>query len=63
MADATDSMPLEDALTPPPLQEAMHAAAPQAVHETIAGAGHLASLEAPEAFNGVLLRFLHTLEA
>lgn len=49
----------EDALTPPPLQAAMLAAAPHARHETIDGAGHLASLEAPEAFGAVLLRFLH----
>lgn len=53
----------EDTLTPPPLQHAMRAAAPAAVHEVIEGAGHLASLEAPAAFNAVLLRFLHTLEA
>ncbi|MBA3949275.1 MAG: alpha/beta fold hydrolase [Acidobacteria bacterium] len=50
----------EDALTPPPLQEAMRAAAPGAVYETIERAGHLASLEAPAAFNAALLRFLHT---
>ena len=53
----------EDALTPPPLQEAMRAASPAARHETIEGAGHLASLEAPAAFNALLLRFLHTLKA
>lgn len=53
----------EDALTPPPLQEAMRAAAPHAVYEAIDGAGHLASLEAPAAFNAVLLRFLHTVNA
>lgn len=51
----------EDALTPPPLQRAMHAAMAGSALETIPGAGHLASLERPEAFNRVLQRFLHTL--
>ncbi|MDQ3068212.1 MAG: alpha/beta hydrolase [Acidobacteriota bacterium] len=51
----------EDALTPPPLQEAMRAAAPQARLDVIAGAGHLASLEQPQAFNALLQRFLHSL--
>lgn len=51
----------EDALTPPPLQRAMHAAMAGSTLETIAGAGHLASLERPAEFNRVLLRFLHTL--
>jgi pimeloyl-ACP methyl ester carboxylesterase len=31
---------------------------PDARLETIAGAGHLPSLERPEALNGLLLRFL-----
>ena len=53
----------EDALTPPPLQDAMRTAMPGAAHETIAGAGHLASFERPGEFNAVLLRFLHTLPA
>lgn len=53
----------EDTLTPPPLQQAMQAAVPRAACETIEGAGHLASFEAPAAFNAVLLRFLHTLGA
>ena len=53
----------EDVLTPPPLQEAMRAAAREAVHETVEGAGHLASLEKPADFNAILLRFLHTLKA
>ena len=51
----------EDVLTPPPLQQAMQAAMPGSVHETIAGAGHLASLEQPAAFNAVVQRFLHSL--
>jgi 3-oxoadipate enol-lactonase len=53
----------EDTLTPPPLQQAMQAAAPRATYEVLQGAGHLASFEAPAAFNAVLLRFLHTLDA
>ena len=51
----------EDVLTPPALQQAMHALIPGSVHETIAGAGHLASFERPEAFNPILRRFLHDL--
>jgi len=52
----------EDTLTPPPLQQALHGALPDARLETIAGAGHLTSLERPDAFNAVLQRFLHSLE-
>src|SRR5690606_1469158 len=51
----------DDLLTPPGLQEAMARVRPRALHETIEQAGHLASLEQPEAFNAALLRFLHTL--
>lgn len=51
----------EDTLTPPPLQQALQAAMPNAVLETIDDAGHLASFEQPAAFNAVLLRFLHSL--
>ena len=53
----------EDALTPPPLQRDMRAAMPHARLEVISGAGHLASLEQPEAFNLILQRFLHSLPA
>lgn len=53
----------EDALTPPSLQDAMRAVMPGAAHETIAGAGHLASFERPGDFSAVLLRFLHSLPA
>lgn len=52
----------EDALTPRPLQQAMHAALPRSEHHTIRGAGHLASLERPDEFNQILQQFLHTLE-
>ncbi len=53
----------EDTLAPPPLQEALRAVMPGAAYSVIEGAGHLASLERPEEFNGVLLRFLHSLPA
>ena len=49
----------EDAITPPPLQEAMHAVMPGSEHHVIHAAGHLASLERPAEFNAILQRFLH----
>lgn len=49
----------EDALTPLPLQLAMHAAMPGSEHRVIHGAGHLASLERPAEFNQILQQFLH----
>jgi 3-oxoadipate enol-lactonase len=52
----------EDALTPPPLQQAMHAVMPRATLEVIEHAGHLASLERPGEFNAILQRFLHSLD-
>jgi 3-oxoadipate enol-lactonase len=52
----------EDALTPPPLQHAMHAAMPGSILEVIPGAGHLASVERPQEFNAILQRFLHSLK-
>jgi 3-oxoadipate enol-lactonase len=51
----------EDALTPPSLQEAMHAVMPSSQLDVIPGAGHLASLERPDRFNPLLQRFLHSL--
>jgi pimeloyl-ACP methyl ester carboxylesterase len=51
----------EDVLTPPALQQAMRAVMPHARLEVISGAGHLASLERPDAFNLILNRFLHSL--
>ena len=53
----------EDTLTPPPLQAAIHAVMPGSAYSVIAGAGHLASLERPAAFNAELLRFLHSVPA
>ena len=52
----------EDALTPPPLQQAMHAVMRNSSLELIEGAGHLASLERPGAFNALLQRFLHSVK-
>jgi pimeloyl-ACP methyl ester carboxylesterase len=51
----------EDALTPPSLQEAIHAVMPSSRLDVIPGAGHLASLERPDLFNPLLQRFLHSL--
>jgi pimeloyl-ACP methyl ester carboxylesterase len=41
----------EDALTPPAEAERMHAAIPNSTLTVIEGAGHLANMERPEAFN------------
>jgi pimeloyl-ACP methyl ester carboxylesterase len=38
--------------------ELMAGALPNARHEVIAGTGHLAPLESPEAFRGLLIEFL-----
>lgn len=48
----------EDTLTPPASSEAMVGALPHARMITIPGAGHLANLEAPEAFNRAAREFL-----
>ncbi len=48
----------EDRLTPPPDAEAMAAALPNARLTRIAGAGHLAPLERPDAVAAELLAFL-----
>lgn len=48
----------EDTLTPPSDARAMAAAVPRSRLEVIPGAGHLANLEAPDAFNRILLDFL-----
>jgi pimeloyl-ACP methyl ester carboxylesterase len=50
----------EDALTPPDASQAMVARIPGAKLEVIPGAGHLAPLEAPDAFNAALEGFLQT---
>lgn len=48
----------EDTLTPPPLSRGMHEAIAGSELVTLPGAGHLASLEQPGAFNAALARFL-----
>jgi pimeloyl-ACP methyl ester carboxylesterase len=72
MRDRTDATPIlagiaipslvivgeADAISPPAEAHAMAAAIPQAEVAVIAGAGHLANLEAPAAFMAAMLRFL-----
>ncbi|WP_287372257.1 alpha/beta fold hydrolase [Oceanithermus sp.] len=48
----------DDALTPPADARAMAAAIPDAELLILPGAGHMANLESPEAFNTALLGFL-----
>lgn len=48
----------EDVLIPPEIGTRMAGAIPQALFVSIPRAGHLASLEQPQAFNAALLRFL-----
>lgn len=48
----------EDALMPLPTSQAMADAIPDARLHVIPGAGHLSNMEAPEAFNAALLRFM-----
>ena len=48
----------EDAITPPAESLLLRDRVPGARLVTIAGAGHLSSLEQPEAFNGALRGFL-----
>jgi pimeloyl-ACP methyl ester carboxylesterase len=47
-----------DVVTPPPLSEALHGAIAGSELVTIAGAGHLSSIEQPTSFNAALARFL-----
>jgi 3-oxoadipate enol-lactonase len=47
-----------DEVTPPALAHAMHAALPRALETLIPGAGHLSSLERPDAFSTALHDFL-----
>jgi 3-oxoadipate enol-lactonase len=51
-----------DAVTPPALSEALAAAIPGAELALIKGAGHLANLEKPAAFNSAVDRFLSRVE-
>jgi pimeloyl-ACP methyl ester carboxylesterase len=48
----------EDVLTPPAEADAMHAAIAGSILVRIPGAGHMANMEAPEAFNEAVTRFL-----
>jgi len=48
----------EDTLTPPALSRDLHQAIACSELVTLPGAGHLSSLEQPEAFNAALVRFL-----
>lgn len=52
-----------DAITPPADTARMGQALPRATMEVVAGAGHLANQEAPDAFNAALLRWLDGLGA
>lgn len=52
----------EDELTPPALSRTMAAALPDATLVVIPGAGHLSSMEQPQAFNAALDGFLRKLE-
>jgi len=48
----------EDAITPPALSAELQRLIPGSVFERIAGAGHLANAEAPQAFNSAIESFL-----
>lgn len=48
----------EDALTPPPVAQAMAEGIAGATFEAIEGAGHLSNLDAPAAFGAALERFV-----
>lgn len=50
-----------DRLTPPETARSMQESIPGARLDIIAGAGHIANLEQPEAFNALLLRHLRSL--
>jgi len=51
----------EDSITPPSANAAIAAAIPGAVFSEISAAGHLSSLEQPDAFNAALRHFLDRL--
>ncbi|MDX3575710.1 MULTISPECIES: alpha/beta hydrolase [unclassified Streptomyces] len=52
----------DDAYTPVPDAEAMHALLPHSVLHVVGGAAHLPNLERPAEFNEVLARFLATVQ-
>lgn len=52
----------EDVITPPALSERLAALIPGAKLEIIVGAGHLANLEQPHAFNAAIDRFLSQID-
>jgi pimeloyl-ACP methyl ester carboxylesterase len=49
-----------DARAPRPVAEALHAAIPDSELVWLPGVGHVANLEAPDAFNAEVRRFLRT---
>jgi pimeloyl-ACP methyl ester carboxylesterase len=51
----------DDAITPPAVARSLTAAIPEAAMTTIAGAGHIAPLEAPTAVSRVIAEFLEAL--
>jgi pimeloyl-ACP methyl ester carboxylesterase len=52
----------DDVITPPAVAKSLAEAIPGAQLEVIAGAGHMAPYENPSVANGVILRFLQSLE-
>ncbi len=53
----------EDSITPPALSVELAALIPDAQMQVIAGAGHLANLEQPDAFNSLIDAFLERAES
>jgi len=53
----------EDVVTPPDSSRIMHAGIPGSRLEIIPGVGHMANMEAPDAFNAALVEFLSQVAA
>ncbi len=53
----------EDRVTPPALSTTLTRMIPGAQHEVIEGAGHLANLEQPEAFNALVGGFIRGVDS